>query len=184
MVQSAWETGDPGLIFIDRINRDNPTPHLGDIESTNPCGEQPLLPFEACVLGSINLSRCVKIQDSKLKIQNLKFKSQSYEIDWDLIASIVHLGVRFLDNAIDVNKYPIPDVKKMHEGNRKIGLGVMVWADMLIQLAIPYNSPEALKLAVRVMRFIRSTALRASADLAGKRGPFPTFKGTIYDAAA
>jgi ribonucleoside-diphosphate reductase alpha chain len=176
IVESAWETGDPGLIFIDRINRDNPTPHLGEIESTNPCGEQPLLPYEACVLGSINLSKIVKF-----KTQNSKFKTEAYEIDWNLLAYLVQLGVRFLDNAIDVNKYPVPEIEKMHKGNRKIGLGVMGWADMLIKLGIRYNSPKAFKLARKLMSFIREKARAASVELAIERGAFPNFKGSIYD---
>jgi ribonucleoside-diphosphate reductase alpha chain len=177
IVRSSWETGDPGLIFIDRINRDNPTPHLGAIESTNPCGEQPLLPFEACVLGSINLSRCIKLQGSGGRVQRAG-------VDWEMIEELVHLGVHFLDDAIDANRYPIPEVEKMHKGNRKIGLGVMGWADMLIKLGIPYNAPEAFKLAGRVMRFIRDAARKASAELAERRGPFPNFKGSIYDSSA
>jgi ribonucleoside-diphosphate reductase alpha chain len=176
IVKSAWETGDPGLIFIDRINRDNPTPHLGEIESTNPCGEQPLLPYEACVLGSINLSKIVK-----LKTQNSKLKTEAYEIDWELLAYLVQLGVRFLDNTIDVNKYPVPEIEKMHKGNRKIGLGVMGWADMLIKLGIRYNSPKAFNLARKLMGFIREKAREASAELAVERGAFPNFKGSIYD---
>ena len=177
IVRSSWETGDPGLIFIDRINRDNPTPHVGAIESTNPCGEQPLLPFEACVLGSINLSRCIKPQGSGGRVQGAG-------VDWEMIEELVHLGVRFLDDAIDANRYPIPEVEKMHKGNRKIGLGVMGWADMLIKLGTPYNAPEAFKLAGRVMRFIRDAARKASAELAERRGPFPNFKGSIYDSSA
>jgi ribonucleoside-diphosphate reductase alpha chain len=174
IVRSAWETGDPGLIFIDRINRDNPTPHVGTIESTNPCGEQPLLPFEACVLGSINLSRCIKQQVSG-------GRDQGTGVDWEMLEKLVYLGVRFLDNAIDANRYPIAEVERMHKGNRKIGLGVMGWADMLIKLGIPYNSPEAFKLAGRIMRFIRDAARKSSAKLAEERGPFPNFKGSIYD---
>jgi ribonucleoside-diphosphate reductase alpha chain len=170
IVESAWETGDPGLIFIDRINRDNPTPHIGEIESTNPCGEQPLLPYEACVLGSINLSKLVT-----------RYASLNYEIDWDLLAYLVRLGVRFLDNAIDVNKYPVPEIEKMHKGNRKIGLGVMGWADMLIKLGIRYNSPKAFKLARKIMSFIRDHARETSSELARQRGAFPNFKGSIYD---
>ena len=192
IVESAWETGDPGLVFIDRINRDNPTPHIGEIESTNPCGEQPLLPYEACILGSINLSKMVKI-----RAQNTEHRTQinppsppfvkggtggfSYEIDWELLESLVHLAVRFLDNAIDANKYPVSEIEKMHKGNRKIGLGVMGWADMLIKLGIRYNSPKAFKLARKVMSFIREHARTASSELARQRGVFPNFKGSIYD---
>ena len=190
IVESAWETGDPGLVFIDRINRDNPTPHIGEIESTNPCGEQPLLPFEACVLGSINLSKMLKpgIRDkgketSKNNNSSLlpRPSSHNYEIDWELLASLVKLAVRFLDNTIDANKYPVAEIEKMHKGNRKIGLGVMGWADMLIKLGIRYNSPKALKLAREVMSFIRHHARAASSELAKKRGAFPNFKGSIYD---
>ncbi len=177
IVESAWETGDPGLVFIDRINKDNPTPHIGEIESTNPCGEQPLLPFESCVLGSINLSRILKEVRSQKKTET----TSSVEIDWELLGYLVNLGVRFLDNTIDVNKYPVPEIEKMHKGNRKIGLGVMGWADMLIRLGIRYNSPEAFKLAGEMMSFIRKKARDASAELAGQRGAFPNFKGSIYD---
>lgn len=175
IVKSAWESGDPGLVFIDRINRYNPTPHLGTIESTNPCGEQPLLPFEACVLGSINLSRCFSGQSAT---------HGGAGIDWEMLSELVYLGVRFLDNAIDANRYPIPEVEKMHKGNRKIGLGVMGWADLLIKLGIPYSSPEAFSLAGKTMRFIRDNARKASAELAEKRSPFPNFKGSLYDARA
>jgi len=191
IVESAWETGDPGLIFIDRINRDNPTPLLGEIESTNPCGEQPLLPFEACILGSINLSKVVKHIKTppfnspldKGGHRGVKGPAEEFivEIDWDLLAYLVRLGVRFLDNAIDVNKYPIPEVKKMHQGNRKIGLGVMGWADMLIKLGIRYDSPAAFELAGELMSFIREKARDASSELARERGMFPNFKGSIYD---
>jgi len=167
MVESAWETGDPGIIFIDRINRANPTPHIGTMESTNPCGEQPLLPYEACVLGSMNLSKYVK--DSKRYIE------------WDALSRDIRTAVRFLDNSIDVNKYPIQKIEEMHKGNRKIGLGVMGWADMLILLNIPYNHKEAFSLARDLMRFVRATAREASVELAEIRGVFPNFKGSIYD---
>jgi ribonucleoside-diphosphate reductase alpha chain len=174
IVESAWETGDPGLVFIDRINRDNPTPHIGSIESTNPCGEQPLLPFEACVLGSINLSKVVRGGAYRVP-------ASAFEIDWDRLAYLVRLSVRFLDNAIDANKYPVPEIEKMHTANRKIGLGVMGWADMLIKLGIRYNSKKAFALARRLMGFIREEARAASSDLARQRGAFPNFKGSIYD---
>ncbi len=179
IVESAWETGDPGLVFIDRINRDNPTPHIGDIESTNPCGEQPLLPFEACILGSINLSRLV-CRGTARRAPTGK-KTCAYEIDWGLLAELVRLGVRFLDNAIDVNKYPVAEIEKMHRGNRKIGLGVMGLADMLIKLGIRYDSPEAFTLAGEVMRFIRTEARKASSELARARGVFPNFRGSVFD---
>jgi ribonucleoside-diphosphate reductase alpha chain len=170
MVKSAWETGDPGVIFIDTINRSNPTPHIGVIESTNPCGEQPLLPYEACVLGSLNLG------------QYVVFEGNHPSIDFDSLAEDINTAVRFLDNAIDINKYPLPDVELMHKGNRKIGLGIMGWADMLILLGIPYSSKKAFKLAEKIMKFISITALNSSVALARERGSFPNFHGSIYDA--
>jgi ribonucleoside-diphosphate reductase alpha chain len=170
IVESAWETGDPGLVFIDRINRANPTPLIGDIESTNPCGEQPLLPFESCVLGSINLSRLLKPTGRR-----------KFEIDWDMLAYLVRISVRFLDNTIDANKYPLPEIESMHKGNRKIGLGIMGWADMLIKLGIRYNSPKAFELAHAFMGFIRDHAREASSGLAGHRGSFPNFKDSVHD---
>lgn len=162
---SAWETGDPGVIFIDTINRYNPTPHIGKIESTNPCGEQPLLPYEACILGSLNLSKYVR--DGK--------------IDFSLLEQDVKLATRFLDDAIDVTHYPVPEVEKMHKGNRKIGLGVMGWADCLVELGIPYNHKKAFQLAEKVMQFIRDSSHEASGELAQKRGIFPNFKGSLWD---
>jgi ribonucleoside-diphosphate reductase alpha chain len=180
MVESAWETGDPGIVFIDRINRENPTPHIGIMESTNPCGEQPLLPYEACILGSINLSKYVK--NSILKDPIFKFRSMKEDIDLTSLTVDIKTSVRFLDDAIDVNKYPLPEIEKMHKGNRKIGIGVMGWADMLILLGIPYNSKKAFRLGRNLMKFIRDTARQASVELAEVRGVFPNFKGSIYDA--
>jgi ribonucleoside-diphosphate reductase alpha chain len=179
MIESAWETGDPGVVFIDRINRANPTPHIGTIESTNPCGEQPLLPYEACILGSINLSKYVK--HSILKDRTFKFRDMKEDIDLERLTEDIKAAVRFLDNAIDVNKYPLPEIENMHRGNRKIGLGVMGWADMLILLGIPYNHKRAFRLASDLMRFIRNTTRQASVELAEARGVFPNFKGSIYD---
>ncbi len=165
IVESAWETGDPGLIFVERINSANPTPHLGRIESTNPCGEQPLLPYEACILGSMNLSKYVK----------------DGVIDYYSLGSDIRIAVRFLDDSIDANIYPLPEIERMHRGNRKIGLGVMGWTDMLILLRIPYNHSKAFELARRIMKFISNKSREASAELAEKRGVFPNFKGSIYD---
>jgi len=165
MAASAWQTGDPGLIFIDRINRANPTPRLGSFESTNPCGEQPLLPYEACVLGSLNVSRYLTNGD----------------LDQASLREDVKCAVRFLDDTIDANCYPLPAVEAMHKGNRKIGLGVMGWADLLILLGIPYDHPDAFALARRLMKFIRESSREASAELARERGAFPNFAGSLYD---
>ena len=165
LVQSAWQTGDPGVVFIDRVNSKNPTPLLGPLECTNPCGEQPLLPYEACVLGSLNLSKFVR--DAK--------------VDYDALGSAARTAVRFLDNTINVNRYPLPQIEAMHRANRKIGLGVMGWADMLIMMGVQYGSAASLKLATKVMGIINEAARAASAALAGERGPFPNFAGSIHD---
>jgi len=168
LVKQAWKNGDPGIIFLDRINRDNPTPALGDIESTNPCGEQPLLPLEACNLGSINLAKFV--------IEN----GDGPMIDYEGLKDIVTLSVRFLDNTIDMSRYPLPDITAMVRGNRKIGLGVMGFADLLYQLNVPYNSEEALETAETIMRFIQEAAHEASRDLAEERGVFGNYDQSIF----
>ena len=169
MVKSAWESGDPGMIFIDRINESesNPTPHLGDIEATNPCGEQPLMPYEPCNLGSINLAKFVL--------------SDGSDMDWKRLREVTKTATHFLDNVIEVNNFPIPQIELMAKSNRRIGLGVMGWAETLVKLGLAYNSPIALKKAEEVMKFVNDTSLKASEELASVRGVFPNFDDSIYD---
>jgi ribonucleoside-diphosphate reductase alpha chain len=168
LVQQAWKNGDPGIVFLDRMNRDNPTPALGAIESTNPCGEQPLLPMEACNLGSINLARCVTAD------------VEGAHIDYTELGRVVDEAVHFLDNTIDMSRYPLPAIDVMVKGNRKVGLGVMGFADLLFMLKIPYNSESALAVADELMGFIQREAHAASQVLAEKRGPFLNFDRSIY----
>jgi len=169
ITEAAWRTGDPGLVFLDTINRANPTPHLGSIEATNPCGEIPLLPFESCNLGSINLSHMLREVNGR---RNL---------NWEKLRTTVREATRFLDDVIEVSKYPIPEIERMTRGNRKIGLGVMGFAEMLIGLGISYDSDEAVRTGEEVMEAIALEAMRTSEELASERGVFPNWKGSIYE---
>jgi len=174
LVKKAWASGDPGIVFLDRINRDNPTPSQGIIESTNPCGEQPLLPYEACNLGSINLAMFYIPGHNNDKDPSIK------GINWKDLTRVIHLSVRFLDNVIDASRFPLPKIIEMVKNNRKIGLGVMGWADLLFQMNIAYDSQEGTDLAEKVMGFLNDEAHKASRQLAVERGPFPSYMDSIF----
>lgn len=173
-VNHAWKNGDPGIIFLDRINRDNPTPHLGPIEAVNLCGEQPLLAYEACNLGSININKFI------IKVENNKKDDISAKINWERLGEVVKIAVRFLDDVISVCRYPVSKVDRVVKGNRKIGLGILGWADFLLEMGVSYDSEDALKLAEKVMKFIRDTAWETSEKLGREKGNFPNFAGSVW----
>ena len=166
IAQNAWRNGDPGLVFLDEVNRREPTPHIGLVEATNPCGEQPLLPYESCNLGSLNL---------------VNMLTEERKVDWERLRRTVRISVRFLDNIIDMNRYPIPEIERMTHANRRIGLGLMGFADMLYAMRIPYDSDDAIALGREVMEFIQKEARQMSDELALERSPFPNWEGSIFD---
>ncbi|HZI79731.1 MAG TPA: adenosylcobalamin-dependent ribonucleoside-diphosphate reductase, partial [Vicinamibacterales bacterium] len=171
IVRAAWRTGDPGMVFIDRINASpaNPTPEMGQVEATNPCGEQPLLPNEACNLGSLNVSKFAR-----------RSEGGEWSVDWDEMERVVRLAVRFLDDVIEMNPYPLPEIDQTVKANRRIGLGIMGWADLLFIMGIPYDSQEAIDLADRLMSFVKEKSHDQCAKLAEERGPFPNWSRSIY----
>ncbi len=170
LIECAWRTGEPGVLFIDEMNKANPTPHIGSIESTNPCGEQPLLPFEACNLGSINVAKFIEKDE---------YGTVSY--DWESLRETIKTSVRFLDNVIDANNYPLPEIEAMSRNNRKIGLGLMGFADALFMLRVPYNSEEGVAFGEKIMKFINDESHEASSELAEERGSFNNWEGSIWD---
>ncbi|WP_447983654.1 adenosylcobalamin-dependent ribonucleoside-diphosphate reductase [Nitrospira sp. Nam74] len=171
LTEAAWRTGEPGVLFLDTINAANPTPHIGLMESTNPCGEQPLLPHESCNLGSINMAHF------------LTGSTKRPRIDYERLRDTIRLAVRFLDDVVDMTHFPLPEIEAMTKGNRKIGLGIMGFADLLIQLNVPYDSADALALGEHIMRFLWEVGRGASAELAAERGEFPNFKGSRLESA-
>ena len=168
IIEGAWLNGEPGTIFLDEVNRDNPTLHVGRMTATNPCGEQPLLPYESCNLGSINLAKFVVDNDRQPMV------------DWDGLRETVRIATRFLDNVIDANGYSVPEIERMTKLTRKIGLGVMGFADMLVMMGIPYNSQEGLNLGRSLMKFVREESDNTSEELAKERGVFPAYEGSTY----
>ena len=189
ITQLAWQYGDPGMILIDRVNsgRANPTPKIGQIEATNPCAEQPLLPYDACTLGSVNLSKFVqdKVRDTErsrsVSSESLNQAQPEKRIDWQGLKEAIHTAIHFLDNVLDMNQYPVAEINRMTSLIRRVGLGVMGWADLLVKLGVSYNTKEGFDLAQKVMGFVQKEADNASCDLAKVRGVFPAFKGSIYD---
>ncbi len=176
VVEHAWRTGEPGIVFIDRMNQGNPTHRVEEIEATNPCGEQPLPPYDSCNLASINLGKVVKEELPR----DYDRRRPSEGVDWDKLTQLVHMGVHFLDNVIEANKYPIPEIAEQTRSNRRIGLGVMGWADMLVQLGVRYDSEEAFELGDKLMAHVQSEARLHSSDLAANRGKFAKWDGSIY----
>lgn len=183
IAKHAWQTGDPGLLFLDEMQKHNPTPHLGTINATNPCGEQPLLPYESCNLLSINLSKIIKgfpYLDNH-KITKMSLASKYKYIDIDKLKELIFIGVEILDNIIDINNYPIPEIEDMTKNTRSIGLGIMGFADLLVKLGISYGTDDSIKIARRIMKIISETAHEASKELGKIRGNFPSFKGSIWN---
>lgn len=182
IAEAAWESGDPGLLFVDAINRANPTPAIGHIEATNPCGEVPLLAFEACTLGSINLAHMLREEPSSQlrRTVDRQGRHKSFAVDWEKLATTTHAAVRFLDDVIEVGGWPCSETEAIVRGNRKIGLGVMGFAEMLIQLGLPYASSEAVSLAEKLMKFIADQAATASETLANERGVFPYWEQSVF----